>query len=139
MEDFFRGVSESEAVWNLFQQVVEGSNNYLKYYDWNKYSAKGRGKGKWKIRGEDCFKKKLDSVSDNMEKITPLVMMSPLGKQRISMQCLTNCGRDIHPREMSCPEVLQFRQAEKNIVSQTGMHTIVEQETFCFLAFLHYT
>lgn len=47
------------------------------------------------------------NVSDNMKKITPLVMMSALGNQCISMQCLTNCGGDIHPREMSCPEVLQ--------------------------------
>jgi len=54
------------------------------------------------------LKKKLDSVSDNMKKITPFVMMSPLGNQIISMQCLTKCGGDIHPREMSCPEVLQF-------------------------------
>lgn len=61
-----------------------------------------------KDKRRTLLKKKLDSVSDNTEKITPLVMMSPLGNQRISMQCQTNCGGDIHPREMSCPEVLQF-------------------------------
>lgn len=120
----------------LFQQVAEGTNNCLKYYPYILSERTGKKKIKDK-RKRLLKKKKLDSVSDNMKKITPLVMMSPLGNQHISMHCLTNCGGDIHPREMSCPEVLQFWQAEKNVVSQTGMLTIMEQETSNFLAPLY--